>query len=81
MVDVRAQSLRRLIELLEDAKRVYVETFGEYDIKDFLDYLQEPNYALDYERVAKKLHVSPRTAYDYTEAIREISRILLDSDI
>jgi len=80
MVEVRAQSLRRLLELLEDAKRVYVETFGEYEVKAFLEYLQEePNYALDYERVAEKLRVSPRTAYDYAETIREISRILLDT--
>ncbi len=79
MVDVRAQSLRRLIELLEDAKRVYVETFGEYDVKGFLHYLREPNYALDYERVVEKLRVSPRTAYDYIETIREISQVLLDT--
>lgn len=77
---VRVKSLRKLIELLEYAKREYKDfksPLGEYDVVDFLKHL-EWGFALRYEDVSGELDVHWRTSYDYINAIMAIAKLLLE---
>jgi len=78
---VRAKSLRRLIELFEDAKHDFIKGEGYYDTKAFLEYLASPcGYPFNYEEIVMNYGIDFRTAYDYINAIRAIAKLLLDEE-